>query len=123
MPIPDLDQEGLLPPGIHEVTVEEIHERFGRFRKSDRRASLFGKLRDFLAEIRSTGLLAAVIVNGSFVTGKDEPSDIDVLLILRSDHDFSAELRPFEYNVLSRRRVRQRYRFGILVARRFGRIR
>jgi len=28
---------------------------------------------------------------------------------------FSAKLRPFEYNVLSRRQVRKRYRFDILV--------
>jgi hypothetical protein len=39
------------------------------------------------------------------------------VLILRSDHDLGAELRPFEYNVLSRRRVRRRYRFDVLVAR------
>jgi hypothetical protein len=31
-------------------------------------------------------------------------------------HDFSAELRPFEYNVLSRRQARRVYGFDLLVA-------
>jgi hypothetical protein len=58
-----------------------------------------------------------VVVDGSFVTAKDEPGDIDLVLVLPTGHDFGAELRPFEYNVLSRRMVRKRYAFDVLVAR------
>ena len=46
-----------------------------------------------------------MIVDGSFVTSVAEP-----------DHDFSAGLRPFEYNVLSRRQARRRYGIDVLVA-------
>jgi hypothetical protein len=44
MPIPDLDQGGFLPPGVHDCSLEEIGERFARFQVSDRRMRLFDKL-------------------------------------------------------------------------------
>jgi hypothetical protein len=31
MPIPPLDEDGLLPEGIHECSLEEIRARFGSF--------------------------------------------------------------------------------------------
>jgi uncharacterized protein (DUF1800 family) len=40
-----------------------------------------------------------------------------LVLILHTNHDLNATLRPFEYNVLSRRRVLKRYAFDVLVAR------
>ena len=85
MPIPDLNEDGLLPEGIHEASLEEVRERFGRFQRTDRRPELFSKLALFLTEVRACGLVEAVIVDGSFVTAKDEPSDIDLILVLRSD--------------------------------------
>jgi len=65
---------------------------------------------------RNTGLVSSIIVNGSFVTGKPDPNDIDLILVLPIGHEFSAELRPFEYNVLSRRHVRKHHGFDILLA-------
>jgi len=41
MPIPDLNEDGLLPEGIHEASLEEVRERFGRFQRTDRRPDLF----------------------------------------------------------------------------------
>ena len=70
MPIPNLDENGLLPEGVHEATIEEVRELFGRFQRTDQRLALFSKLSRFLDELRSTGLITAVIVNGSFVTAK-----------------------------------------------------
>ena len=78
---------------------------------------LFAKLEQYIEELRSTGMAAGLVVDGSFVTDKVEPNDIDLVLILPANHDFAAELRPFEYNVLSRRRVHKRYAFDVLVAR------
>jgi predicted nucleotidyltransferase len=117
MPIPDLDADGLLPEGIHEATIDDVRAGFGRFQRTDQRPHLFERLEKFILEARSTGLIAALIVNGSFVTGKDEPSDIDLVVVLRPDHDFQVELPPFQYNTLSKRRVRKRYRFDVLLAR------
>ena len=40
MPIPLLNENGLLPMGIHICILEEIRQRFGRFQGSDRRPHL-----------------------------------------------------------------------------------
>jgi hypothetical protein len=39
----------------------------------------------------------------------DEPDGIDVVLVLAADWDLSAELKPFQYSVLSKRDVKRRY--------------
>ena len=54
---------------------------------------------------------------GVSVTAVAEPNDIDLVLVLSVDHDFSADFRSSEYNVLSRRRVNRRFGFDVLVAR------
>ncbi len=117
MPIPELNQDGFLPEGIHEATLEELRERFGRFQRTDRRPALFTKLTTYVAEVRASGLAVAVIVDGSFVTAKDEPSDIDLILVLSPDHDDRADLRPFEYNAVAKHVVRRRFRFDVVSAR------
>jgi len=117
MPIPNFDENGFLPEGIHDCSLDEIVDRFGIFQTTDHRYRLCEQLQEFLTEIRSTNFVVAVIINGSFTTSKHVPNDVDLIVVLSKDHDFNAELRPFEYNVLSRRRVRKRYSFDVLVAR------
>lgn len=117
MPIPQLDDDGFLPIGVHEATIDEIREQFGSFQRTDRRQNLFRQFDEFIGEVRLSNLIDSVIVDGSFVTAKDEPSDIDLILVLKPDHDFAAELRPFEYNVISRRQVRRKHKFDVFVAR------
>ena len=60
--------------------------------------------------------MADIIIDGSFVTANPDPNDIDLILVLNAGHDFTAELRPFEYNVLSRRQARKIYGFDLLLA-------
>jgi predicted nucleotidyltransferase len=121
MPIPDLDEHGLLPPEIHDCTLEEIAERFGRDRWVENtmrpcRSRHFARLRDYLDAFRRLGLPALVLVNGSFATDKPEPGDVDLAVVLPADHDFARDLRPFEHNLLSKRRVRQEgYPFDLFV--------
>ena len=117
MPIPDLDADGFLPEGIHECSLGELEDRFGRFQKSDHRCAMFAKLIAFFGEVWSSGMATFVIVDGSFVTAKAEPNDVDLVLVLSAGHDLAQNLRPFEYNVLSRRMVRKRHGFDLLVAR------
>jgi len=69
-----------------------------------------------MCRMRGAPKSQAIIIDGSYVTGKAEPNDIDLLLGLRPDFDLSGEIRPLEYNVVSKRMVRQLYRFDILVA-------
>lgn len=117
MPIPALNADGFLPEGIHECTLDEVHARFGVFQRSDRRPLLWAKLLEFLREVEASVIVEAVLVNGSFVSGKPDPNDIDLILVVPTNHDFAADLIPAEYNVLSKRRVFRRYGFDVLVAR------
>jgi len=115
--IPPLNEHGCLPEGIHDCTVDEAAERFGGFQISDRRPQLWARFTQFVREARACGLIEAVLVDGSFVTAKPEPVDLDLLLVVSADHDFSADFQPSEYNVLSKRRINRRYGFDVLVAR------
>jgi hypothetical protein len=116
MPIPGLDDAGLLPPGVYDCTLDEVRGCFGVFQTTDRRPKRYNKLQALVREVWATGLVAQIIVDGSFVTAKPDPNDIDLILVLNAGHDFSTELRPFEYNVLSTRQARKIYGFDLLVA-------
>ncbi len=64
MAIPALNETGLLPDGIHTCTADELRARFGLFQTSDQRPRLMRQLEAFLAEVRTSGIVKAVIVNG-----------------------------------------------------------
>ena len=117
MPIPALNKDGLLPEGIHDCTLGEIEARFGSFQGTDHRPRLWAALRAFLRELKAAGLGSALLVNGSFVTAKPAPEDIDLILVLPAGHDLSRDLSPAEYNVLSSQRVRRRHKLDLLVTR------
>lgn len=111
--IPELDG-GVLPEGIHQCTLDEVRAAFGQFRRSDRRIKLTDQLERFVRDAQGSGIVAAVVIDGSYVTAKDEPGDIDLIVALRADFDVTAEMRPMEYNVQSKRMVRKLYGFDIL---------
>jgi hypothetical protein len=115
--IPAFNEHGCLPEGIYDCTMEEAAQRFGVFQSSDRRPQLWDQFTEFIREAESCRLIEAVLLNGSFVTAENEPNDIDLLVVVSSDHDFSAEFQPSEYNVLSKRQVYRRFGFDLLVAR------
>ena len=117
MPIPNLDPSGFLPVGVHDCTLDEIKLRFGAFRGHDQRVQLFNRLVAFMREAKNSGIMKSVIVNGSFVTAAERPNDIDIILVVAEEHDFTADLSPATYNVVSRHRVHQRFGFDLLVAR------
>jgi hypothetical protein len=84
---------------------------------SDRRPQLFARLEAFLSEARDSGLAVSVLVDGSFVTAKPEPNDIDLIVVVSANQDFAADLSPAEYNVVSKQRVHRRFGFDMLLAR------
>ena len=72
--IPEFIAGGLLPQGIHPATLEEVLERFGG---NERREQLLTGLVEALRLLRAAGC-RRVYINGSFVTSKERPNDIDV---------------------------------------------
>ena len=117
--LPEFDSWGNLPPGIHSASLDEVERLFGKFQQTDRRLILFRQLKAYLREILLTEWDVDLILDGSFVMSRvDEPEDIDAILVLPHDWDLSAELRPFEYNLLSRKRTRKTYGFDVFAVRR-----
>lgn len=116
MPTPLPNADGLLPPGVHSCNWEEIKRRYGAFRLSDRRPRLFNKLADLLVRLRASQLFVAVVVDGSFATEQAEPNDIDLVLVLRRDHDWQREPSPDDYRLLDRSSLRRHFGFDAFMA-------
>ena len=73
--IPWFDKNGNLPPGVHHATLEEIEKRFTW---NSKRLSLFRSLKRALRNFAAAGV-RRVWIDGSFVTMKQEPKDVDGL--------------------------------------------
>lgn len=116
MAIPPLNADGIPPEGVHVCGLDEIKARFGSFQDADRRPQLFAKLEELIGELRRSSLIVALVVNGSFVTSKAAPNDVDVLIVLGAGHDWQADLTPGDYTLLSNTRLRRRFGFDVLVA-------
>jgi hypothetical protein len=89
--IPDLDEHGNLPPGIHRATMEEIEERFGKSTEV-RRAEI--QSLHWLIDLAKRAGIERLIVNGSFVTDVFEPNDVDCVLLMAPS--FPRDLRAAE---------------------------
>ncbi len=71
--IPEFDNNGNLPPGIYEVSLKDIERHFTW---NDMRYNLFEGLRAAIYELTKANV-KRVWIDGSFVTSKDDPNDID----------------------------------------------
>jgi hypothetical protein len=76
--LPPFDDFGNLPPGIHVCSVAEFAARFGR--GSDEREAEMSELLRFIEAARRAGV-RRLLVNGSFVTGKLSPNDVDIVFL------------------------------------------
>lgn len=115
MAIPPLTAEGVLPPGVHACSLDEIQQRFGSFQGTDCRVQLYGALLRYTEEARRTGLVRALVIDGSFVTSKPDPGDVDLLVVL-SEQLPANDLPPFAYNVISKKKIRRMYPFDAFIA-------
>jgi hypothetical protein len=88
MPLPAFNQDGDLPPGVYRATLPEVLDRFGR--GSVQRCAVADRLTRLYDLVSSTGHLARFVVFGSFVTTKDEPNDVDIILIMDDAFDLAA---------------------------------
>lgn len=82
--IPEFDENGNLPPGIHPTQFDEVVHRFGGSR-SPKRGSLTKELRQFFHFIKYHAI--GQYIDGSYVTTKLAPSDIDIIVLLPADFD------------------------------------
>ena len=118
MGIPALNSDGFLPTGVFECSLAEVQDRFGSFQVSDARPRLFERLEALVVAMQRSGLFEILLLDGSFVTGKPAPNDIDLVAVLRPGHDFERDLPTSEYALVSRTLLRRRFAFDIIVAER-----
>jgi len=83
---------------VHRATLEDLRDRFAW---NEDRNSLCQNLKQFLEETARFGVVRAAFVDGSFVTDKQYPADIDVGLEVvpgsvgtRSFVEFAAWFKP-----------------------------
>jgi len=92
MPLPEFNEVGDLPPGVHQVTLNEVVERFGV--TQGQRGLCTRRLLHVYALAQLTGHVQHFIIFGSYVTVKPDPNDVDVVLVM--DEAFHLEDCPIE---------------------------
>jgi hypothetical protein len=87
MPIPPFDDEtGYLPPGEHEADWTEVYQRFGW---TYRRRMILAGLRAVLDRLWERSVTTCWF-DGSFVTSKQRPRDVDVIYLPPPGSDVTA---------------------------------
>lgn len=79
MPIPTWNEYGLLPEGIHDCAMDEVRDRFGF---NAYRQHLIAGLAGAIRWLGTMPPIESLILDGSFVTDKERPSDIDAVAII-----------------------------------------
>ena len=79
----ELNAHGYLPPGVHTTTLDEFQQRFGF---SAGRQTLLQNLQELINIASRAGALR-IFIDGSFVTDKENPGDIDAILVVSDDFD------------------------------------
>lgn len=103
--IPEFNSEGLLPPGVHEATWQEVIDRFGA---TPHRQRLLAGLMAALESLAGAGC-QRIYLDGSFVTAKEIPGDFDACWDPTgvNPHLLDPVLLDF-----TNRRARQKAKFG-----------
>lgn len=75
------DWPALLPAGMHGMDLDALEALvLAEPCNTSERLELYARLRVFLAQIETTGASGEVWIDGSFLTHKPDPSDIDLAL-------------------------------------------
>ena len=78
--LPSLTTEGALPPGVHSATLAEVIRQFGI--GSEQRKGVTRRLQSVLQLAERTGQLRRVFLWGSYITAKEAPNDVDLMLVM-----------------------------------------
>ena len=83
MTFPEFSENGDLPVGIYQATLQEVVEHFGN--GSLQRQLVAGRLKKIYFFAKATNQVLRFIVYGSFVTAKENPNDIDIFMLVKDD--------------------------------------
>lgn len=82
--IPPFRADGYLPEGLYLATEAEATFRFGASTKRRRRLAV--RLRQWIELGRAVGA-SRLLIDGSFVTSKQSPQDLDAVVLLPGDFE------------------------------------
>jgi len=89
--IPEFNKYGNLPAGIYKSSITCVEKKFGL--NSKKRISLFNDFRKFLKMLSPFKKnIKRLILDGSFVTSKESPGDIDSIMIIENNFRFIPEI-------------------------------
>jgi len=106
MAIPQLNQNGELPPGEHLATLEEVDSTFGQ--STERRKHLMTGLKAGALNLQAAGV-CRIWINGSFITAKADPDDIDGCW----EYTSSVALEKVDSVFLSESRAPMKIKYGL----------
>lgn len=72
------DENGYLPYGMYNMTLNDVENIFSK-NQSLKRMRIMEEYKKYLNELKSTGYFIDHWIDGSFVTSKENPQDIDTL--------------------------------------------
>lgn len=85
--IPPLRSDGTLPPGTHAASLDELLATYSA--RNPQRQMLNDSLAEVVAQLWRLDPNLLILVDGSYVTGKAEPNDIDLLVITATYNELS----------------------------------
>lgn len=97
------------------MTMDQLKEHFGTFKSTDVRPQLHERLQKLYECAREVGFVKCLIVDGSYVTAKPVPNDVDIVIVVDPRALDRQEYWPHEYDVISSRRIRSKYSFDAFV--------
>lgn len=105
--IPEFENNGNLPPGIHSASIQEVKERFGT---NPHRKNLLTGLDKLLKHLENIGCYL-VYLDGSFITNKEYPSDYDLAWsTMGLSNDNISKIDPILLNIKQfRREMKEKY--------------
>ena len=80
MAIPEFRADGWLPEGHHAASMDEVEVRFGGSSGSQR-ATVMAKFKAWTAALKRKGITGMLVLDGGFISSKENPKDFDVLLV------------------------------------------
>lgn len=85
----------LLSPGFHHFAIDDLEPMFVTpFIASTRRVLLLRGLLDFIDDVTKLGIVGELWFDGSFVTQKTDPDDVDLVVVF--DHAVMNSLDPYQ---------------------------
>ncbi|MFC7679122.1 DUF6932 family protein [Paenibacillus sp. GCM10028914] len=94
------DGNSLLPDGVYDCTLDELRDIFTSIPNKEKRKQLFEQLLLYVEQIKRAGIPCChLLIDGSYVTNKEEPSDIDLAIV--TPWDYSPDFRMSSMNDLT----------------------